>query len=303
MRPDLDPRRTIQVRIRAIASAETDVGLQREHNEDCYAVLGEYDLFLVADGMGGHQAGDVASKLATDAVASFFRSTAQDDVTWPYQFDANLTEEENRLLTGIRIANRRVFEHSLRARGCQGMGTTLVGALFSRKRGRVYVGHVGDSRCYRIRKGKIEQLTRDHSLLSDYLLAMPHMTEEQQAEVPKNVITRALGIQDQVMVDLVSDDAHVGDVYLLCSDGLSGMLSDEQILEVMLTDDDVSDTCRQLIKKANESGGEDNITAVVIRVEESPVSEDEDEEIVRSALTPPLGLDAVSDQPPESVRS
>lgn len=292
--------------MRAVASALTDVGLQREHNEDCFAVLSEHDLFLVADGMGGHQAGDVASRLATDAIAGFFESTSQEDVTWPYHFDATLTEEENRLVTGIRIANRRVFEHSLRARDCHGMGTTVVGALFSQARGRIYIGHVGDSRCYRVRDGAIEQLTRDHSLLSDYLQAMPHMTEEQRAEVPKNVITRALGIQDQVMVDLVSDDTRAGDLYLLCSDGLSGMVSDEEILGILLRGGEMAEMCRELIQKANAGGGEDNITAVLIRVEEASVDADEDDVAVRSTLEPrgPMNVDpqALLESPPESVR-
>ena len=102
--------------MRAIASGLTDVGLQRDHNEDSYAVLAEYDLFIVADGMGGHRAGDVASRLATDAIAEFFRSTSQEDATWPFHFDTSLSEEENRLVTGIRVANRRIFERSIRSR-------------------------------------------------------------------------------------------------------------------------------------------------------------------------------------------
>src|SRR5215470_10963231 len=250
--------------MRAIASGMTDVGLQRDHNEDSYAVLAEYDLFIVADGMGGHRAGDVASRLATDSIAEFFRSTAQEDATWPFHFDTSLSEDENRLVTGIRVANRRIFERSIRSRDCAGMGTTVVGALYSRKKNRLFVGHVGDSRAYRVRGGMIKQLTRDHSLINDYLLAMPELTEEQRAELPKNVITRALGMQDHVVVDLLSDDPQVGDVYLLCSDGLSGMIPDPEILNIMSSTTDTPDICRQLIARANEYGGEDNITALVI---------------------------------------
>lgn len=254
--------------MRAIASGLTDVGLQRDHNEDSYAVLSEYDLFIVADGMGGHRAGDVASRLATDAIAEFFRSTAQEDATWPFHFDTSLSEDENRLVTGIRVANRRIFERSIRSRDCAGMGTTVVGALYSRKKNRLFVGHVGDSRAYRVRGGVIKQLTRDHSLINDYLMAMPELTEEQRAELPKNVITRALGMQDSVSVDLVSDEPQVGDVYLLCSDGLSGMLTDEQIMGVVDETPDPGEACRSLIAKANENGGEDNITALVIRFDD-----------------------------------
>jgi serine/threonine protein phosphatase PrpC len=256
--------------MRAIASGLTDVGLQRDHNEDSYAVLAEYDLFIVADGMGGHRAGDVASRLATDAIAEFFRSTSQEDATWPFHFDTSLSEEENRLVTGIRVANRRIFERSIRSRDCAGMGTTVVGALYSRKKNRIFVGHVGDSRAYRVRNGHISQLTRDHSLINDYLMAMPELTEEQRAELPKNVITRALGMQDSVSVDLVNDEPSIGDVYLLCSDGLSGMITDDQILEVVSSTPETDEICKILIQKANENGGEDNITALVVKFVDQP---------------------------------
>jgi len=272
--------------MRAIASGLTDVGLQRDHNEDSYAVLSEYDLFIVADGMGGHRAGDVASRLATDSIAEFFRSTAQEDATWPFHFDTSLSEDENRLVTGIRVANRRIFERSIRSRDCAGMGTTVVGALYSRKKNRLFVGHVGDSRAYRVRGQQIQQLTRDHSLINDYLLAMPELTEEQRAELPKNVITRALGMQDSVAVDLVSDEPQLGDVYLLCSDGLSGMLSDDQILGVVDESGDTNDICRRLIQKANEHGGEDNITALVIRFEETPAEDDIGPRTLQPETTP-----------------
>src|SRR3954471_24660964 len=261
--------------MRAIAAGLSDVGLQREHNEDSYVVLKEYDLFVVADGMGGHRAGDVASKLATETISEFFRSTANDDVTWPFHFDANLSEEENRLLTGIRVANRQIFERSTRSREYHGMGTTVVGAMFSPRKKRMYIGHVGDSRCYRVRDGQIQLLTRDHSLINDYLLAMPDLTEEQRSELPKNVITRALGMQDQVVVDLQHDDPLPGDVYILCSDGLSGMMPDEEITRIVSNSVDIREACRKLIARANESGGEDNITAVVIKIEETAGADSE----------------------------
>jgi PPM family protein phosphatase len=255
--------------MRAVAAGLSDVGLQREHNEDSFVVLKEYDLFVVADGMGGHRAGDVASRIATETISEFFRTTANEDVTWPFHFDTNLSEEENRLLTGIRVANRQIFERSTRSREYHGMGTTVVGAMFSQKKGRMYIGHVGDSRCYRVRNREIQLLTRDHSLINDYLLAMPDLTDEQRSELPKNVITRALGMQDQVVVDLQRDDPQPSDVYVLCSDGLSGMVSDEDIREIIASTNDIRDACRQLIQRANERGGEDNITAVLIKIEKA----------------------------------
>ena len=255
--------------MRALAAGLSDVGLQREHNEDSFVVLSEYDLFVVADGMGGHRAGDVASRIATETISEFFKTTANEDVTWPFHFDTNLSEEENRLLTGIRVANRQIFERSTRSREYHGMGTTVVGAMFSPKKQRMYIGHVGDSRCYRVRAGKIRQLTRDHSLINDYLLAMPDLTDEQKNELPKNVITRALGMQDQVVVDLQHDDPQPGDTYVLCSDGLSGMVSDDDIELIVASTDDVRDACTRLIERANERGGEDNITAVLIKIEDA----------------------------------
>lgn len=253
-------------RMRIVAFGLTDVGLQREHNEDSFLVLCEHELFMVADGMGGHRAGDVASRVATETMADFFHATANDDVTWPYHFDTSMTEEENRLLTGIRIANRQVYDRSARTREFQGMGTTMVTALFSHKAKRLYISHVGDSRCYRLRDGQLRLMTRDHSLVNDYLLAMPELTEEQQDELPKNVITRALGMQDQVVVDMQTDNPQQGDVYLLCSDGLSGMICDEDLLTILASSDDPKTVCQRLIDEANSNGGEDNITAVVIRV-------------------------------------
>jgi PPM family protein phosphatase len=262
------------VRMRALAAGISDVGLQRDHNEDSFAILNDQELYVVADGMGGHRAGDVASRLATDAIVEFFRATASEDVTWPFHFDSRLSEEENRLLTGIRIANRQILERSARSRECHGMGTTVVGALFSPAKKKMYIGHVGDSRAYQVRRGAIMQLTRDHSLVNDYLLAMPELTEEQKNELPKNVITRALGMQDHVTVDLQSVDAEIGDLYVLCSDGLSGMIGDQEILDVTRATDDLHEACRRLVALANEHGGEDNITAVIVRIDPDESAQD-----------------------------
>jgi serine/threonine protein phosphatase PrpC len=286
--------------MRALASGITDVGLQRDHNEDSFAILKDHALYIVADGMGGHRAGDVASRLATEAIVDFFRTTASDDFTWPFHFDARLSEEENRLLTGIKIANRQIVDRSNRSREYQGMGTTVVGALFNSKRGKMYIGHVGDSRAYRVRNGQIVQMTRDHSLVNDYLLAMPELTEEQRSELPKNVITRALGMQEQVTVDLQSDDTQTGDYYLLCSDGLSGMIDDAEIVEVVQSSGDLEEICRRLVALANEHGGEDNITALVVRIDADTA------EAQRVADTLPAvggvagrpGADADADTPP-----
>lgn len=249
-----------------IAAGLSDVGLQREVNEDSFCILPEHRLFIVADGMGGHRAGDVASKMATHSISSFFQETSSaEDATWPFHFDPHLTVDENRLITGIKLANKRIFEASTKHREVHGMGTTVVGALFSKERGRLYIAHVGDSRAYRVRDGAIKLLTRDHSLVNDYLLVMPDMTDEQKDELPKNVITRALGMQDSVAVDLVPDEPEPGDRYVLCSDGLSGMVPDDEIGKIVLgCGEDAEKAAQTLVQKANANGGEDNVTVVVL---------------------------------------
>ena len=262
--PDSSPSSAL---FHAVAYGLSDRGMQREHNEDNFIVLKEHYLFLVADGMGGHRAGDVASRIAIETIVEFFHSTALEDVTWPFHFDTTLTEEENRLLTGIRVANRQILDKSESSRDCQGMGTTVVGALYAPEKNLFFIGHVGDSRCYRIRAGEITLLTRDHSLLNDYLLAMPELTEDQKNELPRNVITRALGMQRDVVVDLQQDEPSPSDIYVLCSDGLNGMLRDAEILDLVGTGEDLHQAARQLIDQANANGGEDNITVVLVRID------------------------------------
>lgn len=247
-------------------AGQTDVGRKRGHNEDNFLILADYNLFLVADGMGGHSAGEVASLMAVESVAEFFRDTAEDqDVTWPFKQDKGLTWEENRLGTGVKLANLRIHESAAANAERRGMGTTLVCTYFSRRN--VIIGHVGDSRVYRVRDGAIEMLTEDHSLLNDYL-KMKELTQEEIDNFPhKNVIVRALGMKESVQVDVLSDTPKAGDTYLLCSDGLSGMITDEVILKCIVdSDGDLKAACQKLIDAANENGGNDNITTVLIRV-------------------------------------
>ena len=252
--------------LRAVAAGKTDVGLQRDHNEDSFLLMPEYGLFVVADGMGGHRAGDVASRLAIEAIMDYFRSIGG-ETTWPMQYDARLSEDENHILASVRLANRKILERSARSREFHGMGTTVVGALFNPEQQRMIIAHVGDSRAYRVRGGFITQMTRDHSLFNDYLMAMPDLSEEQRSELPRNVITRALGMQEDVTVDIQPDSVREGDIYVLCSDGLSGMVEDDDIVSIVDSSKDMSHICQRLISRANENGGEDNVTAVVVRVE------------------------------------
>src|SRR5690242_19256790 len=207
-------------------AAKTDVGMKRTHNEDYFSLIEDEQLFLVADGMGGHASGEVASKMAAETIGEFYQRTREDeDATWPYKMDRSLSYIENRLVCGIKLANLRIFETSNRDLRYKGMGTTIVSCLVSGDK--IYVGHVGDSRVYRVRENAINQLTRDHSLLEDYKEAKPDMTEEEERNFPhKNVITRALGMRETVQVDVKVYQIEDGDTFLLCCDGVSGMIDD-----------------------------------------------------------------------------
>lgn len=252
--------------LRIESAGLTDIGRKRGHNEDNFAIMKEHGLFMVADGMGGHASGEVASQMAVDAMRQFFTATFDEpERNWPYKMDRSRGYDENRLITGVKLANLRIHELAQRESKKRGMGTTFVGVFAVE--GGVYVAHVGDSRVYRFRDGKLEALTEDHSLLNDYI-KMKHLTPEEIAAFPhKNVIVRALGMKDTVKVDTRFEAPKAGDIYLLCSDGLCGPVKDEQIEEIlrMYREADLAMGSARLIDAANENGGPDNITAVLIR--------------------------------------
>ncbi|HEX7478840.1 MAG TPA: PP2C family serine/threonine-protein phosphatase [Polyangiales bacterium] len=253
--------------MRISALGLTDVGLQRDHNEDTFRCLDQYRLYLVADGMGGHNSGEIASAMAAEGMKAFFDATEKDDATWPFPIDPNLSLQENRLSASIKMANKQIYDRSCTDQATQGMGTTVVGLLLCPEKGIVHVAHVGDSRAYRVRNHKIELLTRDHSLVNDYLMMMPDMPKEAMDILPKNVITRALGMQDSVVVDLGTEDMRPGDRFLLCSDGLSGQLTDARICEILSDVKDLEACARQLVVESNDAGGEDNCTVVLVALE------------------------------------
>ncbi len=250
--------------LRVEVAGETNVGRKRQHNEDNFGLLGEHGLYIVADGMGGHASGEVASQLAIETVKEFFDATADDpERTWPYKMDRSKGYEENRLIVAIKLANLRIFEKAQTDPRTRGMGTTIVG-VFTVEDG-VYTAHVGDSRAYRVRDGKLEQVTEDHSLLNDYI-KMKHLTPEEIANFPhKNVIVRALGMKETVKVDTRFEQPKAGDTYLICSDGLSGPVTDPEIESIIVSSPDLKTAAHRLIEKANENGGPDNITAVLTR--------------------------------------
>jgi PPM family protein phosphatase len=254
----------VGVALRIEVAGETNVGMKRTHNEDNFSIVEDSGLYIVADGMGGHASGEIASKMAVDAMREFFALTANDpERTWPYKMDRSKGYEENRLVTGVKLANLRIFESAQRNPKQRGMGTTIV-ALFAVEDS-VYLAHVGDSRIYRLRDGRLEQLTEDHSLLNDYI-KMKRLTADEIANFPhKNVIVRALGMKDTVKVDTRLEQPRAGDVYLLCSDGLSGPVTDADMLDILDGTRKLQDATARLIAKANDNGGPDNVTVVLVR--------------------------------------
>jgi len=244
-------------------AARTDLGMRRNHNEDNYGILEDDGLVLVADGMGGHAAGEIASSLALNEVANFYHASWKDPaLSWPFKQESNLSPVENRVLCGVGLANLRIFEASA-DKGRKGMGTTIVAAAIVGET--ITIAHVGDSRAYRVRDGEIVRLTRDHSLLEQFKEINPSMTREEENNFPhKNVITRALGLNDVVEVDLRTHELKKGDKYLFCSDGLSGHVPDEEMLEVTKDASDLQATVEELVERANAAGGADNITVVLV---------------------------------------
>lgn len=235
------------------AHGRTDPGLKRKHNEDALLLLEAHHLFLIADGMGRHAAGEVASQLAVDAVGSSFVTGNFGE----FPRDTQLTERGSRLKRAIQVANKRVFEEAHNVDAYSGMGTTVVSAYFSLNRKRVYVAHVGDSRCYRLRGGDFEQLTQDHTL------------EAAGIKGPTGgYLSRAVGIEENVEVDVRTEAVVANDTYLLCSDGLSRMATDAEIREIMLTETNLQVAVQRLIDLANARGGKDNVTVILVRAEE-----------------------------------
>jgi len=249
-------------------AGKTHVGMKRDHNEDSFQLVPDVNLFVVADGMGGHAAGEVASNIAVEEIAEFFRMTERDEeATWPFKMDRARNYDENRLATGIMLCNQRIREAADLDARRKDMGTTIVTTYF--KADAAFVGHVGDSRVYRLREGVLEQITEDHSLLNQYLKAKK-LTEEEIENFPhKNVISRALGMKDRVEIDVSVQKSLPGDIYLLCSDGLSGMIKDAQMQEILVSSlDDLEKATELLIEAANANGGQDNVTVVLARYHE-----------------------------------
>ncbi len=254
--------------MKLICAGVTDVGSVRDHNEDdFYLSDGNEALCIVADGMGGHNSGEVASAMAIRAIVDYYRKTIPDGPNG-YE-DAAVNGEEldlnkERLTEALQIANKAVFEAASGEKAFDGMGTTIVSGYFTEEG--VYMAHIGDSRVYRYRQGQLEQLTPDHSLANEYV-RMGILAKEDVEFFPyKNVITRACGLADQVEVDAQFERFGPGDLFIFCSDGLTDMVPDRELCEMLEAEDDLEKLCEQLVDRANENGGNDNITVILARV-------------------------------------
>ncbi len=250
------------------ACGRTDVGLKRQANEDSIKLDENLRLFAIADGMGGHAAGEIASRTAIETLHEFVAHAAINrDFTWPFGIDSKFSLGENVLLTGIHLANRRVCRLAGENETYSGMGTT-VAAIYAPERV-IHIGHVGDSRVYRLRGNELQLLTDDHSWVNEQLKRNIITEDEARNHRWRNVITRALGNRQDVEVDLKSVDMQCGDLFLICSDGLTGMVDDQTLHQVLSThpQEDLQALCGRLVELANEAGGQDNISVILVRVE------------------------------------
>lgn len=251
--------------MRFVVSGKTDIGVVRQNNEDNLYISQDDGLLLVADGMGGHASGEVASKITVDIMRDYFNGVKEGRQLQigPYQED--LSEPTNRLGSAIRLANQAIYEAAQGNPLWHGMGNTIAATLITGNR--LSIAHVGDSRVYLVREGSIEQLTDDHSFVSEQVKREIISKEQAKASEMKNVLTRALGVHPEVEVDLEELSLLDGDMLLLCTDGLTGMVDDEEIFAITNTLHDPAAACEDLIARANQNGGKDNITVVIAEIE------------------------------------
>jgi len=248
--------------------ARSDVGRKRKGNEDALFLNPGQKLYVVADGMGGHAAGEVASRVAVDAINEFVTLTGgNEEITWPFGLDDSISYEGNRLKTAIRHANRRVLEATRESAEYEGMATTVAAVLVDGSTANI--AHVGDSRIYLWSGGAISQLTSDHSWVNEQIQSGVISPEQARNHPLRNVVTRALGGRSDLLVDIQSRRMDPGEVLLLCSDGLTTMIGDEEIARILgEAGGDVARAATALVQEANDRGGEDNITVVLLKFEE-----------------------------------
>ncbi|MBI4914127.1 MAG: Stp1/IreP family PP2C-type Ser/Thr phosphatase [Acidobacteria bacterium] len=255
--------------MRWVAAGRSDVGCVRKHNEDSLHLDPGLGLFVVADGLGGHAAGEVASRIVVDRVASFVSQTIEKDRTWPLEYDVNLSYDGNRLKVALLLSDQAIAEDIRNNPERETMGSTVVAGLFHGSK--VTLAHVGDSRAYRIDPEGIVQLTRDHSWVAEQVANGILTPSEARIHPFRNVITQALGNGGELDVAIQEFELGEMDRLLLCSDGLSGMINDSEIFEIVHQSASLDEAVDQLIEAAKENGGEDNITVILVRPEPGEV--------------------------------
>jgi protein phosphatase len=241
-------------RILISANAGSDTGRHRPRNEDSLLVLPERSIFAVADGMGGYEGGEVASSLCVETVRRAFENNTFEGQT---ASDTTIPRRGREMACAIQMANQAILRRAKDTAALRNMGTTIIAARFSPNKQRVYIGHVGDSRCYRLRGGVLRQLTTDHTLRE---LGMKGPTAKQ--------LFQAVGIRPTITIDLVVDKPRPQDIYVLCSDGLSKMVRDDEVRAVLMGEPDLEAAVYTLIEMANEHGGKDNVTVILVKVVE-----------------------------------
>ncbi len=246
----------------------TDAGRQRDHNEDAIASDDAMGFVVLADGMGGYKAGEVASEIAVLSITAELKEAMLNRL--PGQVDASLHKqaEAQLILDAVKSANESIYNVSQSQPQCAGMGTTLVVGLFTNNK--LLVGHIGDSRMYRLRNQVLSQLTEDHSLLQEQIKSGLITAEQARYSANKNLVTRALGIDPEVELELNEYDVEVGDIYLLCSDGLSDLVEDDVIqFTLNALSSNLAKAAQTLVQMANDNGGKDNISVILVQVNKS----------------------------------
>lgn len=246
-----------------LSAALTDTGRRRTNNQDCYLINAERQLYLLADGMGGHAAGAVAARLTVDTVNGFLaRAGDARTLAWPFGYDVQIPYEHNILKTAVLLANLKVAQSAQETEEYAGMGSTVVAVWI--QNGRMVYTHVGDSRLYLLRQGRLRQLTVDHSLVQEQVKRGVITPEDARTHRLRHVVTRAIGSSDRLEVEVQEEELRDGDLVLLCCDGLSDKVGDGEIGSILLEGDALEGICGRLIDAANAAGGDDNITAVLI---------------------------------------
>jgi len=246
----------------------TDTGLKRDGNEDSFATEESIGVFVVADGMGGHQAGEIASNVAVKVVLRNVRDWINKDISEDdiYDFpDSTLSKRGNYINSGIKLANRVIYEMSQVFTEYKGMGTTIV--VLSVMGDSVIAANVGDSRIYLVREGSIEPLSKDHNMVAEQLEMGLITSEEAEVSPLRHVLTRNLGSVAEVEADVFEIEPRNNDRFLLCTDGLTDLVSDEKILEIVKGGEDPEQICKQLVSEANDGGGNDNITVSLVMID------------------------------------